>query len=565
MWKGMKHNCSFFLRKYKKILFLLLFGSVILFRYWLSSTQMLIAVGGSWFDDMLFIKLANALIHGEWLGKYSEMTLAKGPMYPMFIAFSNFSHIPLLQSQQVLYIFATCLLFFALKKKYNTACSFIVFLFVLFNPFSYQIAERVTRHHFYSSLTIGTVACIFGLLASEKQRSFKHALWALGFGIFSAMFYLTREEFMWFIPLYLVPIGHCLSTYIFRKHLHPVFFRTVLFGYFVGILFVCIVSCVNKFYYGTFVINELKQSAYTKVYGDLIRIKQETPIRHATISKLTLHKAALVSPHFKIVEELINETYRTSPHKSSFTIATNEISGANLIFDIRDAAFRLGYYPSYKIANTFFQEIHKELVYACKNKSLECTAWPFDLIPQFHMEYSVLFLQSVTRLVFRIPSLDTIGTLTNESTGDIADIDLTKSVTGHIVTTKYHSDQETEGSLIQSTGIHTVVIGMFQRLFRMIGCVLFSIGILCFIVTIRHKIVTKNMNKYDLFIIGMGMSMMFLITLISYIESICFELDALLYVSPVYPLMGIFSLCMIYEVVLFFKKTRKNHKKNYIC
>ena len=40
-------------------------------------------------DDGLFIARAKDLAQFHWLGAYNQMTLAKGPGYPLFLAFSS--------------------------------------------------------------------------------------------------------------------------------------------------------------------------------------------------------------------------------------------------------------------------------------------------------------------------------------------------------------------------------------------------------------------------------------------------------------------------------------------
>ncbi len=37
-------------------------------------------------DDLLFIRLAQNLAQGQWLGPYDNLTLSKGPFYPLWIA-----------------------------------------------------------------------------------------------------------------------------------------------------------------------------------------------------------------------------------------------------------------------------------------------------------------------------------------------------------------------------------------------------------------------------------------------------------------------------------------------
>src|SRR4051812_10950120 len=89
--------------------------TLVLFKLWLVSAQTIVAVGSANHDDALFINLARALLGGGWLGSYNEFTLAKGPMYPLFIAGVFLIGVPLFTAQQMLYTAACGLLVRALR------------------------------------------------------------------------------------------------------------------------------------------------------------------------------------------------------------------------------------------------------------------------------------------------------------------------------------------------------------------------------------------------------------------------------------------------------------------
>ena len=65
-------------------------------KLWLMEGQTLCAVGWASHDDRLFLNLALSLLKSDWLGQYSRLTLVKGCFYPIWIAFTFVSGIPLL-------------------------------------------------------------------------------------------------------------------------------------------------------------------------------------------------------------------------------------------------------------------------------------------------------------------------------------------------------------------------------------------------------------------------------------------------------------------------------------
>ncbi len=69
-------------------------------KLWLTSGQRIYAIGPAFHDDRLFVDLAAHLANGEWLGPYNQFTLAKGPMFSVFIAGAFLLGLPLVFAQQ---------------------------------------------------------------------------------------------------------------------------------------------------------------------------------------------------------------------------------------------------------------------------------------------------------------------------------------------------------------------------------------------------------------------------------------------------------------------------------
>src|SRR4051812_22443952 len=65
-------------------------------KLWLTAAQTIYAIGPAFHDDRLFVELAARVLQGEWLGPYNQFTLAKGPLFPLFIAAMFKLGVPLL-------------------------------------------------------------------------------------------------------------------------------------------------------------------------------------------------------------------------------------------------------------------------------------------------------------------------------------------------------------------------------------------------------------------------------------------------------------------------------------
>src|SRR5262249_889025 len=85
-------------------------GTFVLVKLWLVAGQTIYAIGPSQHDDRLFLSLAASILEGKWLGPYYQLTLSKGPMYPIWIALVFLTGVPLFTAQHLLYA-AACAVF----------------------------------------------------------------------------------------------------------------------------------------------------------------------------------------------------------------------------------------------------------------------------------------------------------------------------------------------------------------------------------------------------------------------------------------------------------------------
>src|SRR5688500_11594314 len=62
------------------------------------------AFGAAGHDDLLFVRLAENLRKGDWLGGYDSLTLAKGAAFPMFMALNSLTPLPLKFTEHAAYL-----------------------------------------------------------------------------------------------------------------------------------------------------------------------------------------------------------------------------------------------------------------------------------------------------------------------------------------------------------------------------------------------------------------------------------------------------------------------------
>ena len=158
-------------------------------------------------DDALFVEQGLALSNLNWLGEYSNRTMIKGAIFPIFLNTSLIFHIPLRLLESLLIIFSS--LFFIRSLNYfklSNKIKVVLFIFLIFSPIVYSsIDYRILRDMIYPwllLLIISQLLIIFVSIYSSDKFSWKSTTYnsfILSFFLF--IFFGTREEGIWILPL----------------------------------------------------------------------------------------------------------------------------------------------------------------------------------------------------------------------------------------------------------------------------------------------------------------------------------------------------------------------------
>src|SRR6185436_15379624 len=66
-------------------------------------------------DDGLYLRNADRIAAGDWLGAYDNRTLARGPFYPLFVALASRAGVPIRAAQCAFYLAACALLLWSVR------------------------------------------------------------------------------------------------------------------------------------------------------------------------------------------------------------------------------------------------------------------------------------------------------------------------------------------------------------------------------------------------------------------------------------------------------------------
>ena len=187
----------------------------------LASRQSLSVIAGAGHDDRLFLNQALSINEGQWLGDFTQLTLAKGSIFSLFLSINHFIGLPILLTQQILYLFA-CLTLAYVVEKLCRSKFFATLCFVLTSLNPYFLSwSRVTREPLYTSETVlivaSSIALVLELLDFDKHtvseepenKSLNFLYWKVLLGSSLALFWMTRAEGIWLSPI-LVGLFVCL-------------------------------------------------------------------------------------------------------------------------------------------------------------------------------------------------------------------------------------------------------------------------------------------------------------------------------------------------------------------
>jgi hypothetical protein len=341
-----------------------------LLKLWLTAGQTVFAIGPAIHDDRLFVDLAAHLLDGQWLGPYNQFTLAKGPMFPLFIAGTFWLGLPLLLSQQLLYAAAAATLTHSLAPWLRAAAArFGLYAVLLWNPMSYDAGSlgRVMRQNLYTPLALFGVAGLILLFARRREPWRRQAGPAVLAGLGLGCFWLTREESVWLLPavaLLLLGLGASLGREL-RARWRPVAAGLGCLAL-AALLPSLAVSTLNLRHYGWFGTVEFRASEFQAAYGALTRLQVGPELDQVPITRQMRETAYALSPTFArlrpFLESAIGDHWSD---KTNFPAAERQIRGGWMVWAFRDALTAAGMAPDAGTALHHCQLIADELNAAC--------------------------------------------------------------------------------------------------------------------------------------------------------------------------------------------------------
>jgi hypothetical protein len=350
-----------------------------LLKFWLVRGQAIYAIGPADHDDRLFLQLADHLLHGEWLGPYNQLTLAKGPFYSCWIAFVSLLGLPLFFAQHVLYAGACALFVRACRPAIASAAArFWIYALLLCNPITFDASSmgRVLRQHVYGPLALLLFAALIALYLRRAQPLRRLLPWAALLGLAFGCFWLTREESIWIVPSLLLLAGPPLlaAWRTSRADLRRMVRAFVCAGV-CGALPLLIVSGLNYRYYRWFGTVEYRATAFTDAYGAMLRVRVGPTLPFVAVTREARAAIYQVSPAFAELRPFLDggigrDWAESSEFLTHLPAAEHQIGGGWMMWALRDSVAAAGHGQNAKRALKFYRQMADEINRACDDGRL---------------------------------------------------------------------------------------------------------------------------------------------------------------------------------------------------
>ena len=368
-------------------------------------------------DDGWFIRRAMNIADGVWFGSYDQMTLIKGPIYPIFLFITSISGFSLQFTIGLLHILSAYVFILALKGVIkNVYIKYIFFITILLVQFPIQ---RVIRDELSSIVFVIILSLILNLILTNDTGKYLKRPFTIGLLI--GIFTLIREDGGFII----YPILTFAFAIILIKHGIKLNFKKIIKIFFT----ICLVSLVvNNLYkvinyekYASYVGVELLDDDFMNALSQLYGVRQFPAERYIDVTDENLEAIVKVSPTFqKLKSGFINTPWRAHACSIDKNLC-GKIGAGYFMWALRDVMAEQGYYSSPALAKKTYRQIAEEIKNACDKGSIICGNKFLARVPGYELFNFQEFIEILYRSLTTSLQINKITILPSSATteGDL--------------------------------------------------------------------------------------------------------------------------------------------------
>lgn len=338
-------------------------------------------LAGANFDDGLFFDHARQILQGHWLGPFSQMTLAKGPGYPLFLALNALLGLPITLTQALLYAAGCAVVGSTLfRLSGRPVLTLVGFLAMQWHPAIFAV--NVIRDDISATQVLLILGCFGRGLFVPEGRS-RRLAWAILGGLSLGWFWMTREDAVWVLPgLVTLVLLHMLRQIRVPRALLATGALALCFGV-AALLPLASVATVNRSVYGAFEVVDFKSPSFTRALDILQSVRVGPPVPYIPVPYAVRQAVDKVSPSFARVDAYLTGQGRgwLLPGCHAAPFVCNDFAGGWFVWAFRDAVAAQGAYASPQAAAGFYRRLWGEIHAACVSGALTCRSTPIAFMP----------------------------------------------------------------------------------------------------------------------------------------------------------------------------------------
>jgi len=363
----------------KQYFFLVITGMLYI---WIMSALPYGIMLGAGHDDGWFIRRAMDILHGDWFGPYNQMTLIKGPVYPLFLSLTSVLGVSLQFSTAFCHLITTYLVIYSLSEYLKSFFSkYIVLVLLLISQFPLQ---RVIRDEVSLILLLLIISLTVIVFFNEKAR-YKNIISAF-LGVLIGLMMLTREDGgLTSIPVIMFAIILSLMKFYARNN-----FKKIMISVSILIIFTIAVNVsyklVNYLKYNSYVGVELLDSDYNDTLSAIYSVRESPIQRHVEVTNDNIDAIYRISPTFRSLESLIRLSAEWRESGCLLDKSTcGQFGVGYFMWMLRDVMYLKGYYSSPETAKINYRQITAEIRMACEAGKIKCANKYLSKIPAYEL------------------------------------------------------------------------------------------------------------------------------------------------------------------------------------
>lgn len=531
-------------------------------KLWLTRGQPVYAIGPAAHDDRLFLLMAESLIKGEWLGAYTQMTLAKGPFYSMWIAALYWIGIPLGLGVQAAYAGACALFTRALRPAIGSgAVLFLIYAFLLWNPMSYEGPTlcRIIRQQIYTPLELAVFAGLIALYCRREETFRRQWPWAMLAGLAFGCFWLTREESIWLIPSMVLLAGGALYWACRgSRPLGRTMIQSLGLAAFCAALPVLLVCWQNHRHYGWFGTVEFRAAEFNDAYGAMVRVKIDPVLPLVPVTRQAREAMYEVSPAFATLRPWLDGEIGTNwAEKEMYPAEDRQIRSGWLMWALRDCVVAAGHGHSAREALDFYRRMADEINRACEDGKLPAHPRRSGFLPLWKDGQTAEVLRTTWMFADFVAGYKSFSVYPPLSIGTDDEVRIFRDLTRDRLTIV---ENATNIILPQQTELDDWKLGVLQstgKSLRQVLLVLFLVAHPVIFIRVIQIYWTRRLSfPLLLAAAAWGGSLTYLL-INALVQVTSFSVVAVSTFWPVYPLLQVFTIAAFWDAAAWLGKNRE--------